>query len=130
MKNALLIAMEFNALLPALETPGHRTATRAFFHLQEMSGKVEEARMVYIIRDHSMERFQERKAAFQKAAEEMNRRCGAGTVDAKVEDQYYNMYEVLKDRMEIVTLAEEAMKAAGIAQPTHPPSGAAPTGAC
>ena len=77
--------------------------------------------MVYIIRDHSMERFQERKAAFQKAAEEMNRRCGAGTVDAKVEDQYYNMYEVLKDRMEIVTLAEEAMKAAGIAQPTHSP---------
>ena len=38
-----------------------------------------------------------------------------------MEDQYYNMYEVLKDRMEIVTLAEEAMKAAGIAQPTHSP---------
>ena len=116
MKNALLIAMEFNALLPALETPGRTDGYEGFFHLQEMSGKVEEARMVYIIRDHSMERFQERKAAFQKAAEEMNRRCGAGTVDAKVEDQYYNMYEVLKDRMEIVTLAEEAMKAAGIAQ--------------
>ena len=121
MKNALLIAMEFNALLPALETPGRTDGYEGFFHLQEMSGKVEKARMVYIIRDHSMERFQERKAAFQKAAEEMNRRYGAGTVDAKVEDQYYNMYEVLKDRMEIVTLAEEAMKAAGIAQPTHSP---------
>ena len=77
--------------------------------------------MVYIIRDHSMERFQERKAAFQKAAEEMNRRYGAGTVEAKVEDQYYNMYEVLKDHLEIVTLAEEAMKAAGVAHPTHSP---------
>lgn len=121
MKNALLMAMEFNALLPALETPGHTEGYEGFFHLQEMSGKVEQARMVYIIRDHSMARFQERKAAFQKAAEEMDRRYGAGTVEAKVEDQYYNMYEVLKDRMEIIALAEEAMRAAGVAQPTHSP---------
>ncbi|MEI3304776.1 MAG: peptidase T [Dysosmobacter sp.] len=66
MKNALLIAMEFNALLPALETPGRTEGYEGFFHLQEMSGKVEEARMVYIIRDHSMERFQERKAGLPK----------------------------------------------------------------
>ena len=77
--------------------------------------------MVYIIRDHSMTRFQERKALFRKAAEEMNRRYGDGTVEAEVEDQYYNMYEVLKDRMEIVALAEEAMRAAGVDNPTHSP---------
>ena len=75
--------------------------------------------MVYIIRDHSMTRFQERKALFRKAAEEMNRRYGDGTVEAEVENQYYNMYEVLKDRMEIVALAEEAMRAAGVDNPTH-----------
>ena len=121
MKNALLLAMEFNALLPALETPGHTEGYEGFFHLQEMHGKVEKATMVYIIRDHSMERFKERKAMLEKAAAQMNRRYGADTVVAEVEDQYYNMYEVLKDRMEIVALAEEAMKAAGIAQPTHSP---------
>lgn len=77
--------------------------------------------MVYIIRDHSITRFQERKALFRKAAEEMNRRYGDGTVEAEVEDQYYNMYEVLKDRMEIVALAEEAMRAAGVDNPTHSP---------
>ena len=121
MKNALLMAMEFNALLPALETPGRTDGYEGFFHLQEMSGKVEQATMVYIIRDHSMERFQERKAAMAKAADEMNRRYGENSVVCDMEDQYYNMYEVLKDRMEIVHLAEEAMKAAGIPNPTHSP---------
>ena len=121
MKNALLMAMELNALLPALETPGHTEGYEGFFHLQEMEGKVEQARMVYIIRDHSMERFQERKAAFEKAVAEMNRRYGAGTFEAKVEDQYYNMYERLKDHPEILTLAEAAMRAGGVEAPTHSP---------
>lgn len=121
MKNALLIANEFNALLPPLETPGHTDGYEGFFHLQELTGKVEEARMVYIIRDHSMERFQQRKALFLQAAEEINRRYGPGTVDAEVTDQYYNMYEILKDHMEIIHLAEEAMRAGGVANPTHSP---------
>ena len=121
MKNALLIAMEFNALLPAMETPGNTEGYEGFYHLQEMHGKLESARLVYIIRDHSMERFQERKAMLQKAADQINRRYGDGTVVADVRDQYYNMYEVLKDHMEIVELAEAAMKSAGIANPTHSP---------
>lgn len=121
MKNALLMAMEYHALLPALESPAHTEGYEGFFHLQEMHGVVEQARLEYIIRDHSMERFLERKAQMEKAAEQMNRRYGPGTVQAAVEDQYYNMYEILKDHMEIVHLAERAMVAAGIASPTHSP---------
>ena len=121
MKNALLIAMEYNALLPALETPGHTEGYEGFFHLQEMHGKVEEASMEYIIRDHSMERFRQRIAIMDMAAEQINRRYGEGTVTVDTQDQYYNMYEVLKDHMEIVELAEAAMKRAGIAKPTHSP---------
>lgn len=121
MKNALLIAMEYNALLPALETPAHTEGYEGFFHLQEMHGKVEEAAMEYIIRDHSMERFRQRIAAMDAAAEQINRRYGPGTVTVDTQDQYYNMYEVLKDHMEIVELAEAAMKGAGIAEPTHSP---------
>ena len=121
MKNALLIAMEYNALLPALETPAHTEGYEGFFHLQEMHGKVEEAAMEYIIRDHSMERFRQRIAAMDAAAEQINRRYGPGTVTVDTQDQYYNMYEVLKDHMEIVNLAEAAMKGAGIANPTHSP---------
>lgn len=121
MKNALLIAMEFQALLPPLETPAHTEGYEGFFHLQEMHGKVEQATMTYIIRDHSMERFQERKALLHKAVQQINRRYGEGTVVADVRDQYYNMYEVLKDHREILDLAESAMKAAGVEHPTHSP---------
>ena len=121
MKNAILMAQEFNALLPPLETPGHTEGYQGFFHLQEIHGKAEMATMDYIIRDHSMARFQERKAAMEAAAREMDRRYGPGTVAVDTQDQYYNMYEVLKDHMEIVELAEAAMKAAGIAAPTHSP---------
>ena len=121
MRNALLIAMEYNALLPALETPAHTEGYEGFFHLQEMHGKAEKATMEYIVRDHDMKRFQERKAMMDKAAEQINRRWGAGTAVVDTQDQYYNMYEVLKDHMEIIELAEAAMKAAGVEHPTHSP---------
>ncbi|MCI8399524.1 MAG: peptidase T [Oscillibacter sp.] len=121
MKNAILIANEYNGLLPPLETPAHTEDYQGFFHLQEIHGKAEEATMEYIIRDHSMERFQQRKAAMQAAAEQIDRRYGPGTAVADVKDQYYNMYEILKNHMEIVALAEEAMRAAGIEEPTHSP---------
>ena len=121
MKNACLMAMEFNSLLPAGEIPVNTEGYEGFFHLQEMHGKVEEAAMEYIIRDHSMERFRQRIAAMDAAAEQINRRYGPGTVTVDTQDQYYNMYEVLKDHMEIVELAEAAMKGAGIAEPTHSP---------
>lgn len=121
MKNAILIANEYNGLLPPLETPAHTEGYQGFFHLQEIHGKAEVATMEYIIRDHSMERFQQRKAAMQAAAEQIDRRYGPGTAVADVKDQYYNMYEILKNHMEIVALAEEAMRAAGIEEPTHSP---------
>ena len=121
MRNALLIAMEYNALLPALETPAHTEGYEGFFHLQEMHGKAEKATMEYIVRDHDMKRFQERKAMMDKAAEQINRRWGDGTAVVDTHDQYYNMYEVLKDHMEILELAESAMKAAGIEHPTNSP---------
>ena len=121
MRNALLIAMEYNALLPALETPAHTEGYEGLFHLQEMHGKAEKATMEYIVRDHDMKRFQERKAMMDKAAEQINRRWGDGTAVVDTHDQYYNMYEVLKDHMEILELAESAMKAAGIEHPTHSP---------
>ena len=121
MRNALLIAMEYNALLPALETPAHTEGYEGFFHLQEMHGVAEKATLEYIVRDHDMKRFQERKAMMDKAAEQIDRRWGAGTAVVDTQDQYYNMYEVLKDHMEIIDLAEAAMKAAGIEHPTHSP---------
>ena len=121
MKNAILLANEYNSLLPPLEIPACTEGYEGFYHLHEMSGGVEEAHLSYIIRDHSMEQFQARKAMLLRAAEEMDRRYGPGTATVELSDQYYNMYEILKDHMEVVHLAEAAMQAAGIPHPTHEP---------
>ncbi len=121
MRNALLIAMELNSLLPPLETPRHTEGYEGFFHLGEMKGACERASMHYIIRDHFRERFEERKELLRKAAEEIDRRWGEGTIELEITDQYYNMVEVLRDRMDVVRLAEEAMKLSGVESPTHDP---------
>lgn len=121
MKNALLMAAEFNSLLPAEEIPACTEGYEGFYHLHEMDGTVEEAHLHYIIRDHSMNQFTIRKERILEAAQEIDRRYGVGAVTVDIQDQYYNMYEILKDHMEIVQLAEAAMQAAGIQNPTHNP---------
>lgn len=121
MLNALLIGIEYNSLLPPLETPSHTEGYEGFFHLHNMHGGADKAILEYIVRDHNMERFKERKATMDKVAIEINRRYVPDTVQVKTEDQYYNMYEVLKDHKEVLDLAEAAMKAAGIEHPTHFP---------
>lgn len=122
MKNAILMAQEFNALLPALETPGHTEGYQGFYHLLEMNGTVENARLVYNLRDHDMGRFEQRKQTIREAARQIELRYGEGRVKVEITDHYYNMYEILKDRMEILDLVVGAMKAAGVdGEPVHLP---------
>ena len=118
MKNASLIAMEFNAMLPPAERPEHTEGCEGFFHLSEMTGTVECAKLKYIIRDHDRVRFEARKEQFQNIAAYLNGKYGAGTVDVEVSDSYYNMREMLENRMDIITRAENAYRAVGI-EPFH-----------
>ena len=96
MVNASLVAMEFAALLPALETPYFTDGYEGFFHLTGMEGEVEHAKLSYIIRDHDREKFEARKAVMEKAAQEMDRRYGKGTVTLNVRDSYFNMREKIE----------------------------------
>ncbi len=114
MKNALLIAMEFDALLPNREIPAATEGYEGFHHLFHGEGCEEEACFQYIIRDHSMEKFQEKKAFFQTAADFLNAKYGSGTVEVKTEDSYYNMKEKLKPYMFLIEYAEKAMKNIGV----------------
>lgn len=123
MKNASLIAMEFNSMLPPHETPSHTEGYEGFYHLSEMSGNEELAKLDYIIRDHSREKFQERKAYFVRVADYLNAKYGEGTVDAQVKDSYYNMREVIEQHMDIVERAEEAYRAVGVEPYTVPVRG-------
>ena len=72
MKNACLMAIEFNALLPEGEIPAETEGYEGFFHLGSMEGDVERVTMSYIIRDHDRQKFEQRKAIFAAAAEQMN----------------------------------------------------------
>ena len=120
MVNASLVAMEFAALLPALETPYFTDGYEGFFHLTGMEGEVEHAKLSYIIRDHDREKFEARKAVMEKAAQEMDRRYGKGTVTLNVRDSYFNMREKIEPCMFLVEQAKSAMLELGIMPKVQP----------
>ena len=96
MINALQVAMAFNGLLPGAERPEHTERYEGFFHLNDMSGNVEKVTMSYIVRDHSAERFNSRKATLAQAAAFLNEKYGEGTVELTLRDQYRNMAEKIR----------------------------------
>ncbi len=114
MKNALLIAQELQSLLPVQQNPMYTEGYEGFFHLDRLSGVVEEAEAEYIIRDHDRALFEEKKTLFLNAVRFLNEKYGEGTVVVELEDSYYNMKEKLTDHMHLVTSACEAMKVLGI----------------
>lgn len=112
--NSMYIATQFINSLPTLETPEHTEGYEGFFHLTAISGEVEETVLEYIIRDHDKEKFEARKALFEKLANELNSQYDNNTVVVEIKDQYYNMREKIEPVMHIVDIAEEAMKQLGI----------------
>ena len=114
MINSQYIAMEFQSLMPALQKPEHTEGYEGFIHLTDMSGQVEESTLRYIIRDHDMEKFEEKKA-FMKAAEKfINDKYGDGTMELTIRDSYFNMKKCIEPCMHIVERAKKAMKEAGM----------------
>lgn len=113
MINAQLLAMEYNSYLPAA-LPSNTEGYEGFYHLISMSGTVEEAELQYILRDHDREQYELKKSSIVETAKRMNELYGEGCCEATVTDQYFNMREVLEDKMYIVEHASEAMKAAGV----------------
>ena len=110
MVNALQLAIDFHNQLPADERPELTDGYQGFNHLQIMTGTVEEAKASYIIRDFETESFENRKAAFQKIADEMNKTYGQTRVDLVLKDQYYNMRQVIEKDMTPVELAKGVME--------------------
>ena len=114
MINAALVAMEINALLPAAERPEHTEDHEGFYHLTEMQGNVEKAELHYIIRDHDAASFAAREKTMRQIEKYINEKYGAGTARLTIREQYRNMIEKLEDHMEVVELAERAIRAAGM----------------
>ncbi|WP_440121486.1 peptidase T [Tenacibaculum sp. Ill] len=114
MINSMLIASEFINALPEDEVPERTTGYEGFFHLHHMEGKVEQTTLSYIIRDHDMDQFNNRKKAMLDLAEVLNAKRGQKLVSVEIKDQYFNMKEKVTPVMHIVDIAEEVMKDMGI----------------
>ena len=114
MKNASLMAMDFNALLPQDEIPSKTEGYEGFFHLIEMSGECESATLVYIIRDHDIEKFNIKKSLLLECADKINAKYGDGSCVATVKDSYFNMKEIIDNHMYTIDRAVEAMEQVGV----------------
>jgi tripeptide aminopeptidase len=114
MKNALLIAMELNGLLPVLARPENTRNHEGFYHLNQLGGGVEHSRMTYLIRDHDRVEFEHKKAYLQQCIANLNDKYGSGTIELTIQDQYRNMREKIEPVFHIVQLAERAMSELGI----------------
>lgn len=111
MLNAILLAQEFQSLLPVHENPASTEGYEGFYHPDSMTGTVEHAEVDYIIRDHDMEKFEQKKAYFKKCADFMNEKYGRTVCVAEVTDSYYNMKEkILPDNAHLIDNAVKAMK--------------------
>lgn len=114
MKNASLIAMEFQQMLPAAQNPMYTEGYEGFFHLSDIRGDVVEARMNYIIRDHDRQRFERKKALFTQVAAFLNEKYEKGTVEITLKDSYYNMEEKIRPHSYLIHIARAAMEQVGI----------------
>ena len=114
MLNAILIGMELNALLPVDQRPEYTSGYEGFFHIIGFNGTVESATFSYIIRDHDMVLYEQKKAYMQKCVDFINEKYGEGTATVEIKHQYYNMRKEVEPHYHIVEKAKLAMEMEGI----------------
>lgn len=114
MINAILVAQEFQSLLPVFQNPMYTEKREGFFHLDAISGNVEKTVAEYIIRDHDRALFEEKKAMFARCADFLNEKYGKGTVTADIKDSYYNMKEALAPHPHLMENAARVLREMGV----------------
>ncbi len=123
MVNAASIACEIAELLPKEQTPEHTEGRDGFFHLTDMNGTVSHAELSYIVRDHDYKKFEEKKELLRNIEAKMKKKYGSDVVTLEIKDQYENMISVIEEHPQIIELAKEAIKAAGLEPISRPVRG-------
>ena len=114
MINASLVAMEFNNMLPSGDTPRDTEGYEGFFHLCGMSGDVSDAKLEYIVRDHSAEMFECRKETLRHITKLLQEKYGSDAVTLEIIEQYRNMKEKIEPCMHLIENAKQAIRDAGM----------------
>lgn len=120
MINALQVAADINSLLPVCERPEHTEGYEGFYHLIGVSGSVEKASMEYIIRDHSREKFEEKKRFLTEIVALLSLKYGKEVIKLELKDQYYNMREMVEPYPQMIDKALVAMQEAGVTPIVRP----------
>lgn len=114
MINSILLGMELQAMLPVEQRPEYTTKYEGFFLLDEVKGSVENTSMDYIIRDHSFEKFAEKKALLQECVNFLMKKYPKAKFTLEIKDSYYNMKEKIEPVMYIIDLAKKSMEEIGV----------------
>ena len=120
MKNAIRIAEELDSLLPVDQKPEYTEGYEGFYHLIAFNGSVEEATITYILRDHDLGLYEEKKAVVRRCVDFINAKYGEGTATADIRHQYYNMRKQVEPHYHIVEKAIKAMEMEGIQPKVQP----------
>lgn len=115
MINAALVACEISSMLPSAETPAHTEDREGFYHLTDINGDVENAKIEYIIRDHDASLFNAKLETLRKIEKILNEKYGEGTVALSVTEQYRNMIEKIRPHIHIVETAKKCIADQGLA---------------
>lgn len=114
MLNAILLAQEFQSLLPIQENPMYTEMYEGFFHVDSISGNVEQVIVDYIIRDHDKDKFEQKKIFFAETVKYLNNKYKAPVFEVQMKDSYYNMKEVICENFHLIENAKIAMEELGI----------------
>ena len=114
MKNALLIGMELNALLPVEQRPEYTEGYEGFFHITSFNGTVEACSFSYILREHDLAKHEQQKVVLQQCVDFINTKYGEGTATLEIRHQYYNMRKQVEPHYHIIEKAIKAIEMAGV----------------
>lgn len=114
MINANRLAVEFQDMIPADQTPESTQGYEGFWHLLNIQSNIEKASLSYIIRDHDRDKFEDRKDFIRECTKKLNKKYGEGTCKADINDQYYNMKEKIEPNMHVIDIVLKAMQEAGV----------------
>ena len=113
MINAISLGMELDGMLPEQMRPQYTEGYEGFYHLDQFRGNVEEAEMIYILRDFDADKVKNMGEIFQAAVDFMNRKYG-DRITLTLEESYRNMREKIEPHMDLIDLCVDVMKEEGI----------------
>lgn len=120
MKNAILIGMELNSLLPIEQRPEYTSDHEGFFHIISYKGTVENCTFSYILREHDLDKHEAQKVELRRCVDFINAKYGEGTASVEIRHQYYNMRKQVEPHYHIVEKAIKAMEMEGIKPKVQP----------